>query len=82
MRELAAARDWLMVFQLPPYASALNPVECVWSNLERSLAHLAKQNIRQLTALVKTRLRRMQHRPGLLDGFLARTGLDLSNLHN
>ena len=31
-----------------------------------------------LTALVKTRLRRMQYRPGLLDGFLARTGLDLT----
>ena len=35
-----------------------------------------------LTALIKTRLRRMQYRPGLLDGFLARTGLDLSNFHN
>ena len=28
--------------------------------------------------LVKTRLRRMQYRPGLLDGFLAKTGLDLT----
>jgi transposase len=27
MRELAAARSWLIVFQLPPYASELNPVE-------------------------------------------------------
>jgi putative transposase len=27
--------------------------------------------------LVKTRLRRVQYRPGLLDGFLAKTGLDL-----
>jgi hypothetical protein len=26
---------------------------------------------------VKTRLRRMQYRPGLLEGFLASTGLDL-----
>jgi len=60
MRKLAAARDWLTPFQLPPYASELNPVECVWSNLKRSLANLAKQNIDQLTALVKTRLRRMQ----------------------
>jgi transposase len=82
MRKLAAARDWLTVFQLPPYASELNPVECVWSNLKWPLANLAKQNIDQLTALVKTRLRRMQYQPGLLDGFLARTGLDLSNLHN
>jgi hypothetical protein len=27
MRELIAARNWLTVFQLPPYASELNPVE-------------------------------------------------------
>jgi hypothetical protein len=55
--------------------------EAVWSNLKRSLANLIKHDIDQLTALVKTWLRRMQYRPGLLDGFLAKTGLDLSNLH-
>jgi putative transposase len=82
MRELAAARSWLRVYRLPPYASELNPVEPVWSNLKRSLANLTKQDIGQLTALIKTRLRRMQYRPGLLDGFLAKTGLDLSNFHN
>jgi transposase len=82
MTALVAARPWLTVYQLPPYASELNPVEAVWSNLKRSLANLTKQNIDQLTALVKTRLRRMQYRPGLLDGFLAKTGLDLSNPHH
>ena len=82
MRELIAARDWLTVFQLPSYASELNPVEPVWSNLKRSLANLVKHDIDQLTALIKTRLRQMQYRPGLLDGFLAKTGLDLSNFHN
>jgi hypothetical protein len=50
----------------------------VWSHLKRSLANLAKRNLSQLTALIKTRLRRMQYRPGLLDGFLASTGLDLT----
>lgn len=50
--------------------------------LERSLANLTKQNTGQLTALVKTRLRRVQYRPGLLDGFLAKTGLDPSNPHD
>jgi len=82
MRELIAARSWLTVYRLPPYASELDPVEAVWPDLKRSLANLTKQNIDQLTALVKTRLRRMQYRPGLLDGFLAKTGLDLSNLHH
>ena len=48
----------------------------------RSLAKLVKQDIGQLTALVRMRLRRMQYRPGLLDGFLAEPGLDLGNSHN
>src|SRR6516225_3613996 len=80
MRELIAARDWLTVFQLPAYAPELNPVEPVWSNLKRSLANLIKYDINQLTALVKTRIRRMQYRPGLLEGFLAKTHLDLAPL--
>ena len=54
--ELIAARSWLRVYRLPPYASELNPVEPVWSNLKRSLANLTKHNIIQLTALIKTRL--------------------------
>ena len=33
MGELAAARDWLRVCQLPPYAHELNPVEGIWSVL-------------------------------------------------
>ena len=82
MTELVAARDWLTVFQLPPYAHELNPVELVWSQLKRSLANLAKRNLAQLTALVKTRLRRMQYRPRLLDGFLASTRLDLTPFGN
>jgi putative transposase len=80
MAELIAARDWLTVFRLPPYASELNAVEPVWSSLKRSLANLTRHNIDQLTALVKTRLRRMQYRPGLLEGFLAKTHLDLAPL--
>jgi transposase len=82
MTDLAAARDWLTVYQLPPYAHELNPVEAVWSHLKRSLANLAKRNISQLTAPVKTWLKRMQYRPSLLDGFLAHTGLDLTPFCN
>jgi hypothetical protein len=80
MRELIGARDWLTVFRLPPYAPELNPVEPVWSSLKRSLANLVKQDIGQLTALVRTRLRRMQYQPGLLEGFLAKPRLDLTPL--
>jgi transposase len=82
MKELITARDWLTVCQLPPYAHELNPAGLVWSHLKRSLANLAKRNIAQLTALVKTRLKRMQYRPALLDGLLASTRLDLTPFSN
>jgi hypothetical protein len=45
---------------------------------KRSLANLAKHDITQLTALVKSRLRRMQYRPDLIAGFLAGTRLDFT----
>src|SRR5262249_49410808 len=77
MSELIATRLWLTVYQDPAYAPELNLVEAVWSHLKRSLANLAKRNFGQLAALVKTRLKRMQYRPDLIDGFLAKTGLDL-----
>lgn len=77
MRALIATRAWLTVFRLPAYAPDLNPTEGVWAHLKKSLANLAACNTDQLAALVKTRLRHMQYRPGLLDGFLAETGLTL-----
>jgi len=40
----------------------------VWSHLKRSLANLAKRNLTELTALVKTRLKRMQYRPASSEG--------------
>jgi hypothetical protein len=82
MSDLIAARDWLTVYRLPPYAHELNPVEGIWSVLKRSLANLAKRNLTELTVLVKTRLKRMQYRPGLLNGFLASTRLDLTPFSN
>jgi hypothetical protein len=48
--------------------------------LKRSLANLTKPGLGQLAVLAKARLRRMQHRTGLIDGFLAKTGLDLTLL--
>ena len=76
MAELVAARDWLTVYQLPPYAHELNPVELVWSHLKRSLANLAKRNLPQLTTLVKTRLKRMQYQCRVVKG-LARLSMML-----
>jgi len=82
MGKLIAARNWLTACRLPAYAHELNPVERVWSVLKRSLANLVKRDLGQLTALARTRLRRMQYRPGLLEGFLAGTGLDLTPFSN
>jgi putative transposase len=76
MSAMIAARPWLTVFRLPAYAHELNPAEPVWAHLKRSLTNLTKHTIAELTVLVKTRLKRMQYRPGLLLGFLASTGLD------
>ena len=77
MKRLVAARPWLHVYRLPAYAPELNPAEAVWSHLKRSLANLAKRSIDQLLALIKTRLKRIQSRPHLITGFLAKTRLDL-----
>jgi hypothetical protein len=41
-------------------------------------ANLTKQGIDQLTVLVNSRLKRMQYRAGVIDGFLAKTGTDLT----
>ena len=76
MAEIIAARPWLTAFRLPPYAHELNPVESVWAHLKRSLANLTKHTLAELTALAKTRLKRMQYRPALLTGFLVGTGLE------
>ena len=78
MRRLVAARPWLVVYQLPPYAPQLNPVEGVWSHLKRGLANLAKHTIDQVATLVKTRLKRIQYRPGLITGLVAKTRLDFN----
>lgn len=78
MRALLAERSWLTVFHLPPYAPDLNPDEGVWTHLKKTLANLAACTTDQLAALIRTRLKRMQYRPSLLDGFIAETGLVLT----
>ena len=75
MQKLIDARSWLTVSRFPTYAPELNPVEGVWANLKNGLGNLAARNIDQLTALVKTRLKKTQHRTGLIDAFIAETGL-------
>jgi len=52
--------------------------EGAWSNMKNSLANLGSCSTpRQLAAIVKNRLKSIQYRPALIDGFLAQTGLTL-----
>jgi putative transposase len=46
---------------------------------KKSLANFLKRTLDQLTALVKNRLKCMQYRPSLLEGFIAKTGLDFAH---
>ncbi len=46
-------------------------------SLKRGLGNIAACGIDQLAAIVRTRLKSMQYRPALLDGFIAETGLIL-----
>jgi transposase len=78
MRAFTSAHpDWLTVIQLPAYAPELNPVEGLWSAMKASLGNLAAGTVDQLADTVRSRLRRIQHRPELLAGFLAKTELTL-----
>ena len=45
--------------------------------MKNGLGNLAVRDVDQLAAVVKNRLKRIQYRPALMDGFLAQTGLTL-----
>jgi putative transposase len=77
MRQFVDDHDWLSVVRLPAYAPELNPTEGVWSHVKRGLGNLAAYGVDQLAAIVRTRLKRIQYRPGLIDAFIAETGLVL-----
>ena len=72
-----AHRDWLTVVRLPAYAPDLNLAEGAWANMKNGLGNLAARNVDELAAIVKNRLKRIQYRPALIDGFLGQTGLTL-----
>ena len=72
-----AHRDWLTVVRLPAYAPDLNLAEGAWANMKNGLGNLAARIVDELAAIVKNRLKRIQYRPALIDGFLCQTGLTL-----
>jgi transposase len=74
---LDAHTDWLTVFQLPAYAPELNPAEGAWSNVKNYLGNFAARGVDHLAETVKSLLKGIQYRPGLIDGFFAATGLSI-----
>jgi transposase len=71
-----ARADWLTVERLPAYAPELNAVGA-WAQMKNSLGNLAVRDVTQLAAIVRSRLKTIQFRPGLIEDFLAQTGLTL-----
>ncbi len=74
-RELAG-RSWLRVVHLPQYAPELNPVETLWAHLKDHLANRAFRSLEELERVMRSHLRSVQRRPGLLRGFIRSFGLD------
>ena len=74
---IEAHPDWLTEARLPACAPDLNAVEGAWANMKNGLGNLAAADVDQLTAIIKNRLKSIQYRPALIDGFLSQTGLTL-----
>jgi putative transposase len=74
---IEAHPDWLTEVRLPAYAPELNAAEGAWAVMKASLGNLAVRDVDQLAAVMKSRLRRIQYRPALIEAFLAQTGLTL-----
>jgi transposase len=76
LAEFAAEnKDWLRIYRMPAYAPELNPGEGIWSLLKRSMANFAAPNLDHLIRIIKRKLKKIQYRPHLIDGCLAKTGL-------
>ena len=76
-RFVSSHPDWLTEVRLPACAPDLNAAEGAWANMKNGLGNLAARDVDQLAAIIKNRLKRIQYRPALIDGFLAQTGLTL-----
>jgi len=67
---------------MPPTPSSAAPLVVIWDNLNTHVSHAMTDLVAARGWLIKTRLRRMQYRPGLLNGFLAGPKLDLTPFCN
>jgi hypothetical protein len=58
-------------------AAEKTSVSRLWAHIKRSLANLATCTLSELETLLRRGLEALQYRHGVLDGFLAGTGLAL-----
>jgi len=58
-------------------AGEIRPCKSPGAHVKHSLANLSSVAVDRLEALVRNRLKRLQYRPDILDGFLAGSGLSL-----
>ena len=80
MRTFTGAHpDWLTVVHLPGYAPDLNAVEGAWASMKSGLGNHAATTLDDLEAIVRSRLRAIQRRPGLVNALLGQTGLTLDS---
>ncbi|MEU1489898.1 transposase [Streptomyces sp. NPDC005776] len=59
----------LTVFQLPTYVPDLNSQEGIWSLVKRDIGNLAAADPSQVTRAVKRKLKTLQYRPEVIDGW-------------
>ncbi|MFF2402071.1 transposase [Streptomyces goshikiensis] len=74
---IAADEEWLTVSQLASYAPDLNPQEGIWALVKRGIGNLAVADVDHLAKTVRTRLKKIQYRPHLIDGCLIQAGLQM-----
>jgi transposase len=78
MRQFTEANEeWLTIIHLPAYAPDLNAVEGAWASMKSSLGNHAATTLDELEAMVRSRLRKIQRRPDLINALLGQTGLTL-----
>jgi transposase len=81
LRAFIDSCDWIVSFQLPPYAPDLNPVEGIWSLVRRAgQNNIAFTDPDHLMRVLRRTLRETQYRSDVIDGCLAATGLTFTTL--
>jgi putative transposase len=81
VKEFIAKNMDVGIFELPPYAPELNPLDYVWSYVKYSrLANYCPQNLLELREAITVELTAVKKNPCLLRSLFSGTGLTLDGL--